>query len=143
MEDEALLAVMVAELLESAGATIVGPAATLQRARVLAESGNIDLALLDVSLFGAKKSTRSRPCCPLARRPSCFHGLGEAPGTATAPCPDISRPRLREEPISFLNPTGAERRLRGVRPAGPDSLSPIPDAKLTFICPLSDLTSVP
>ena len=92
MEDEALLAVMVAELLESAGATIVGPAATLQRARVLAESGNIDLALLDVKSSGRK----NRPDCgPLFARatPIVFvTGYGEAPAGPWTAAPVIGKP---------------------------------------------------
>jgi CheY-like chemotaxis protein len=52
VEDEALLATMVADILECLGATIVGPAATLKKGLMLAEHGQIDVALLDVNLRG-------------------------------------------------------------------------------------------
>ena len=52
VEDEALLATMVADILECGGATIVGPASTLKKGLILAERGQIDVALLNVNLRG-------------------------------------------------------------------------------------------
>ena len=52
VEDEALLAVMVADILEGQEAIFVGPAATVRKALILAEDGCIDIALLDVNLRG-------------------------------------------------------------------------------------------
>ena len=97
MEDEALLAVMVAELLESAGATIVGPAATLQRARVLAESGNIDLALLDVNLRGEKIDPIAALLFARATPIVFVTGYGEAPAGPWTAAPVIGKPFAEAE----------------------------------------------
>src|SRR5688572_29538178 len=49
-EDEFVVRIMLAEMLEEMGCTIVGPAATVEQAARLCEKGGIDLALLDVNL---------------------------------------------------------------------------------------------
>ena len=49
-EDEFVVRIMLAEMLEEMGFTIVGPAATVEQAATLCETGGIDLALLDVNL---------------------------------------------------------------------------------------------
>jgi DNA-binding response OmpR family regulator len=54
VEDEALLAMMVAEFLENSGATVVGPAATLDKGLALARDGRIDVGLLDVNIRGER-----------------------------------------------------------------------------------------
>jgi CheY-like chemotaxis protein len=53
VEDESLVAMMLADMLEEIGCTVVGPAATCARAlRLLDEGQRLDLALLDVNLGG-------------------------------------------------------------------------------------------
>lgn len=53
VEDEFLLADLLAEELEHAGAEVIGPASTIEEATSLIESaGRIDGALLDVNLGG-------------------------------------------------------------------------------------------
>ncbi|HEY0837550.1 MAG TPA: response regulator [Azospirillum sp.] len=52
VEDEALVALYTQELLEDAGHTVVGLAATGESALALAEHNRIDLALLDIRLPG-------------------------------------------------------------------------------------------
>ena len=51
-EDEALVSMLIEDMLADVGAVVVGPAATLEEALRLAESEAIDLALLDVNLAG-------------------------------------------------------------------------------------------
>lgn len=54
VEDEALIAAMVSEMLSDLGATVVGPAGSVQNALALAQSANFDAALLDVNLRGER-----------------------------------------------------------------------------------------
>ena len=50
VEDDAILALELALIVESAGGEVVGPVATVQGALRLAEAGGLDAAVLDVQL---------------------------------------------------------------------------------------------
>jgi AmiR/NasT family two-component response regulator len=50
IEDEYLIAMEIAEVLENAGAQIVGPAASLTRAAKLIRQNGFDMAVVDVKL---------------------------------------------------------------------------------------------
>ena len=52
VEDEMLVSMLVEDMLADLGCTVVGPAAELDEAMDLAQSADIDLALLDVNLGG-------------------------------------------------------------------------------------------
>ena len=52
VEDEMLVSMLVEDMLSDLGCTVVGPAAELEEAMSLAQSADIDLALLDVNLGG-------------------------------------------------------------------------------------------
>lgn len=52
VEDEGLAALALCEAIEFEGATVVGPAATVDKATAIALVGDIDAALLDVNLRG-------------------------------------------------------------------------------------------
>jgi DNA-binding response OmpR family regulator len=52
VEDEALVSLMLADVLESAGAVVVGPASTVKAALDLLGEEAIDCAVLDVKLEG-------------------------------------------------------------------------------------------
>jgi two-component system, chemotaxis family, sensor kinase Cph1 len=54
VEDECLVALMIADLLVELGYNIVGPAFTISEARRLASTGPIDAALIDVNLNGIR-----------------------------------------------------------------------------------------
>lgn len=54
VEDEALIAVMVADMLADLGAIVVGPAGTLPKALALAKSEDVDAAVLDMNLRGER-----------------------------------------------------------------------------------------
>jgi CheY-like chemotaxis protein len=58
-EDEALVAMLVEDMLGDIGCTVIGPAANLDEALELARDSEIDVALLDVNLAG-------RPVFPVA-----------------------------------------------------------------------------
>ncbi len=60
VEDEPLVAVLLEEILEEFGCSVVGPAAQLDQALELAGSADVDLAVLDVNLGG-------QPVFPVAR----------------------------------------------------------------------------
>jgi DNA-binding response OmpR family regulator len=55
IEDEALINMLLEDILESEGATVLGPATTLASALRLAASQGIDAAIVDVNL-GAEQS---------------------------------------------------------------------------------------
>jgi CheY-like chemotaxis protein len=54
LEDEALIAAMVEEMLTELGVVVVGPVATIERGLVLAQKEDIDAALLDVNIRSAR-----------------------------------------------------------------------------------------
>jgi CheY-like chemotaxis protein len=54
VEDEALIAVMVEDMLTDMGSVVVGPAATIEQALALARSEDIDGAVLDVNVRGER-----------------------------------------------------------------------------------------
>lgn len=56
IEDEALLAFPLAEMLRGAGFQVVGPAPTLERALKLARDEVVDLALVDINLRDGSKA---------------------------------------------------------------------------------------
>lgn len=60
VEDEFMVAAMLADALEEAGAIVLGPAANLAEGLRLAGDGGFDLAVLDWNLGGER-------CTPLAR----------------------------------------------------------------------------
>lgn len=59
VEDEALVSMLIEDMLTDMGCTIVGPAAEIEEALRLAGSAEMDAALLDVNLGG-------RPIFPVA-----------------------------------------------------------------------------
>jgi CheY-like chemotaxis protein len=59
VEDEALVSMLVEDMLTDLGCVVVGPAAEIEEALRLAGSADIDAALLDVNLGG-------RPIFPVA-----------------------------------------------------------------------------
>lgn len=54
VEDEALIAVMVEDMLTDMGSKVVGPAATIEQALALARSDTLDGAVLDVNVRGER-----------------------------------------------------------------------------------------
>jgi CheY-like chemotaxis protein len=58
VEDEALVSMMLADLLAKAGCVVVGPVARAADALSLLEQDPVDCAVLDVQAVGRKKSIR-------------------------------------------------------------------------------------
>jgi len=54
VEDEALIAVMVEDMLIEMGSEVVGPAATIEQALALARAEQLDGAVLDVNVRGER-----------------------------------------------------------------------------------------
>jgi CheY-like chemotaxis protein len=54
VEDETLIAVVIEDTLMGLGCEIVGPTGRLDAALLLADEGNFDLAILDVTIRGGK-----------------------------------------------------------------------------------------
>lgn len=52
VEDEAIIALMLQDMLEDSGFAVVGPAATVDEALGLSEAGEFDVAIVDVRLNG-------------------------------------------------------------------------------------------
>jgi two-component SAPR family response regulator len=63
VEDEALIAAMVEDMLVELGATVVGPASSIDQALVLVHSDDIDAAVLDVNI----RSERVDPIAEILR----------------------------------------------------------------------------
>ena len=92
VEDEALLATMVAEILEGGGATIVGPAATLKKGLILAADGRIDVALLDVNLRGESIDPIATMLFSRGTAIVFATGYGERPAGPWTNAPMIGKP---------------------------------------------------
>jgi DNA-binding response OmpR family regulator len=54
VEDEMLIAMIIEDALKDSGGEIVGPVATLEKALKLAEEGEFDAAILDVTIRGGE-----------------------------------------------------------------------------------------
>jgi DNA-binding response OmpR family regulator len=52
VEDEALVAMELTQILTAAGARVIGPVGDIESALALVEAGDIDRALLDINLGG-------------------------------------------------------------------------------------------
>lgn len=97
VEDEALIAVMVEDMLSEMGCSVVGPAATIAQALELAQASDVDGAVLDVNVRGE----RIDPVADvLAARgvPMLFAtGYGEVRLASGAPATVIDKPYTQEK----------------------------------------------
>ena len=96
VEDEVLIAEMVVDMLTGLGATVIGPATSLEAGLSLAGSESIDAAVLDINLRGE----RIDPIADLldARGiPVLFAtGYGTAAGVDRRDAPVIDKPYTQE-----------------------------------------------
>ncbi|MDB5693463.1 MAG: response regulator [Alphaproteobacteria bacterium] len=82
VEDEAMVAMLIEDMLAELGCEVVGPAMRLEHALQLAETGAIDAAVLDINLGGV----RSDPVADILERrgvPTLFvtgYGQSSRPG---------------------------------------------------------------
>jgi CheY-like chemotaxis protein len=102
VEDEALLAALVEDMLTELGATVVGPAATIKKGLALAENEEIDAAVLDVNI----RSERIDPVTHLLRArsiPVVFAtGYGAAAVDGAADSPVLEKPYTKEKLAAAL-----------------------------------------
>jgi CheY-like chemotaxis protein len=102
VEDEALLAMLVQEWLEEAGATVVGPARSTAQALRGVEADWLDTALLDVQLADG----RSAPAAARLRERGIpfvvATGYDRPPERAYAGMPLLSKPYRRADLIDAL-----------------------------------------
>jgi DNA-binding response OmpR family regulator len=114
VEDEALIAELVQDMLADLGCEVIGPALTLDRAQQLAhEEAEIGAALLDVNIkgqqvypFASMLAERKVPIAFLTG--SSKHAL---PATWQS-CPTVQKPLSRTQLAEAL------RTLRGSQPSG-------------------------
>ncbi|WP_038960269.1 response regulator [Bradyrhizobium japonicum] len=92
VEDEALIRMMVANMLEELGHTVSAEAANLARALALASSAEFDFAILDFSL-GAETSVSVADALQVRNIPFAF---ASGYGSDGVPEKFLSRPRLRK-----------------------------------------------
>lgn len=109
VEDEALVAAMVADMLEELGAEVVGPAGTLNEGLQLARVKPIDVAVLDVNLRGE----RIDPIADVLDGrgiPFVFAtGYGAAPAGPWAGAPTIDKPYATEKLAELLGSLVSDR----------------------------------
>jgi CheY-like chemotaxis protein len=92
VEDEALIRMMIVEMLEALGHRISGEAGQITQAVQLARTAEFDLAILDVNI-GGHLITPIAEIIALRKRPIIF-ASGYAPGVIPEPFRD--RPALRK-----------------------------------------------
>ncbi|MDR3511777.1 MAG: response regulator [Caulobacteraceae bacterium] len=93
VDDEVLIAMLLADMLEELGCTVVGPAHDLETAATMAKAGDFDWAVLDLNLDGAP----AFPIAAILRErtiPFVFasgYGVAE-PGSGFEAAPVIQKP---------------------------------------------------
>lgn len=97
VEDEALIAVMVEDMLTEMGSIVVGPAATIEAALALARGAELDAAVLDVNVRGERIDPVAEAL--MARQvPVLFAtGYGEVRLASGAPATVIDKPYTQEK----------------------------------------------
>lgn len=102
VEDEALVAAMLEDMLNELGATVVGPAATVSAGLILAQAGEIDAAVLDVNVRG----NRIDPIVEVLRMrsvPLVFAtGYGQLASDLAQSAPVLEKPYTKERLVAAL-----------------------------------------
>lgn len=99
VEDEALITMLIVDVLEDLGVTVIGPAETLAHALELAQDESIDAAILDVNLG----SETSFPVASLLR-------ARRVPYLYTTAFANKSHPEMRDDPF-LSKPYGLKQLL--------------------------------
>jgi CheY-like chemotaxis protein len=119
VEDEPLIATMVVEMLVGLGATVAGPATTLEAGLVLAGAAEIDAAVLDINLRG-KRIDPIADVLDARGIPVVFAtGYGMAAGADRPDAAVIDKPYTQERLASALVGVMGGTRTP-VRSPGPD-----------------------
>ena len=97
VEDEALIAAMVEDMLVDLGAVVVGPAATIERGLAFATNEELDAALLDVNI----RAARIDPVAAVLRSrgiPVVFAtGYGQSAFAQSTGAPILEKPYTQEK----------------------------------------------
>ena len=103
LEDEALIAAMVEDMLTELGVVVVGPAATIERGLLLAQKEDIDAALLDVNI----RSARVYPVADVLKErgiPVVFAtGYGQSGVERTIPAQILEKPYTQDKLADALH----------------------------------------
>lgn len=94
VEDDYLVAIALAEMLQAAGANVIGPLSDVQEALSFVEAGNpVDAAILDVDLHGRRSYPVARALAARQIRFVFATGYGqETMDQAYRACPRVQKP---------------------------------------------------
>jgi len=111
VEDEAMIAMLVEDMVEEFGSEVVGPAARVEEALTLAKNAELDAAILDINVGGAVIFPVAHVL--EARRIPIIFASGYR--STTLPARFKGTPVL-SKPFSFLELSGALRAVLKNRP---------------------------
>lgn len=97
VEDEALIAVMVEDMLLDMGSEVVGPAATIEAALDLARSETLDAAVLDVNVRGQRIDPVAEELMARGVPVLFATGYGEVRLASGAPVTVIDKPYTQDK----------------------------------------------
>ena len=105
LENEYLIAGLLAEWVTAAGCTVVGPVATVATAHALINDHGIDAAFLDVQLDGNERSFELAACLQAMRVPFAFITGYSRPSWPLAfqRVPFFSKPLVSEDVSNLLS----------------------------------------
>jgi DNA-binding NarL/FixJ family response regulator len=96
VEDEPIVAMCLEDMLDALGCVIVGPASRLAEGLALAESAEIDVAILDINLDG-ERSTTIAECLRARGVPFAFASGYENPPEGVGKTVMIGKPYRDED----------------------------------------------
>lgn len=109
VEDEALVAAMVADMLEDLGVEVVGPAGNLDAALDFARTAAIDAAVLDVDLRGERIVPVAEVLEDRGIKFVFATGYGAGPAGDWAEAPTLDKPYAIEQLADLLDSVIAVR----------------------------------
>ena len=103
VEDEALVAMEFASVLQEQGCTVIGPASNVARALALLENQRPDMALLDLNLNGTSALPIAAMLSELDVPFVVVSGYGSAPaGDALREAPRLTKPVRESDLVRML-----------------------------------------
>ena len=115
VEDEALIAVMVEDMLIDMGSEVIGPAATVEEALELARREGLDAAVLDVNVRGQRIDPVAEALMARGVPVLFATGYGEVTLADGAPATVIDKPYTQEK---LARGIAAAVTAAGARPTG-------------------------
>ena len=102
VEDEAIIAAMIEDMLTELGATVIGPAATVATGRALAKAGGIDAAVLDVNVGGERIDSLVGELQACAVPVVLATGYGQGAAGIAQGAPILDKPYTSEKLVAAL-----------------------------------------